>query len=589
MAFLLIFIIAILLVVVVALLTRRHRKSPLDSKDQAREIQTDQVVGVWSPDENHIGTDISVSSSGGHSGSLQIEDVPKREAIAIANEEVQGTTCKGEVILPDLQSHSSEPEVNEFNQLTSKTTIQNPDNNVRSQEESNKESEESGLQKNHAKGEQIINATQPEGSIIDGPGLPNAPIGYYPQYGPDSVPLTDHYPVVELPVAASVAIGTRIGRPGPRGVSERNFYNVLKAHFGRKILIEHRVELHGARHDYEPDIILHIPEKNLRIDIEVDEPYSGVSRKPMHWMGSYDDDRDVFFSNNGWIVVRFAEEQVVKQPESCAAFLAGIIDTLLNSQLRASIGDRPSLTPVGRWSREEAIEMANANYREGYLCIEFATNVDEELYEEIEYEKGVVRDNNRDVNAELISRNTGLTELLDIHIQLLNDINECIGTELYILFRTQGRIKLLKPKNIKYQRARIYVEGYEEIDQREDKVEIRQIEKGWAQVSDVMERAGTCHDIDKLKIDFGYAIEHQRIVQISYTSFGNESTMRSLSMIQPIERTGEEYIRAYCHLRSAGRTFRLDRIQSYRVLALQRPWEVVEGSDNQRIIAPLEW
>ena len=108
---------------------------------------------------------------------------------------------------------------------------------------------------------------------------------------------------------------------------------------------------------YTPDVILHVPNLNLWIDIEVDEPWFLTDfrqREPIHYIGK-DDYRDKKFVSANWVVFRFAEEQVSNQPHSCAKEIARFLE-LFNIEAISYFQDVPDLTPVKRWKYEEALQ-----------------------------------------------------------------------------------------------------------------------------------------------------------------------------------------------------------------------------------------
>ncbi len=78
--------------------------------------------------------------------------------------------------------------------------------------------------------------------------------------------------------------------------------------------------------------------------------------------------RDDFFVDCLWIVIRFSEEQVVRYPESCCKEVAKVIFKLTgNLSVLSSLKDENDLKPIQRWTEEEAIIMADNNYRDNYL------------------------------------------------------------------------------------------------------------------------------------------------------------------------------------------------------------------------------
>ncbi|PSB14133.1 hypothetical protein C7B65_26755 [Phormidesmis priestleyi ULC007] len=109
---------------------------------------------------------------------------------------------------------------------------------------------------------------------------------------------------------------------------------------------------------FTPDVILHIPSLNLWIDIEVDEPWflsDSGQKEPIHYIGK-DDYRDQQFYDARWIVIRFAEEQIAKQPASCAKEVAKLL-SLFNVDASQLFQTTPDLKPVERWNYETALEM----------------------------------------------------------------------------------------------------------------------------------------------------------------------------------------------------------------------------------------
>lgn len=128
-------------------------------------------------------------------------------------------------------------------------------------------------------------------------------------------------------------------------------------------------------HSYIPDFIYIDPITGFYIDIELDEPYVYDTGEPTHYQG-YDDKRNQFFFNNGWAIIRFSEEQIIKYPDSCCKALAEAVayirsdDTVLEPFLKIS-----DLSLIRHWGQNEAIKMAQDNYRDTYLIKENIKNV----------------------------------------------------------------------------------------------------------------------------------------------------------------------------------------------------------------------
>ena len=164
-------------------------------------------------------------------------------------------------------------------------------------------------------------------------------------------------------------------RISKKGVSERLLFNRLKDIYGDKITnkIILTVKYSGIygldKYDLLPDIVYYDPNKNMLIDIEIDEPYDLVSLTPIHYKSedetpTHDEWRDNLFVSCNWFVVRFAEEQVVKELDNCIIYLNGLINTVKGSY---NFHWHKSVTPIKRWNYNEAYFMANNNYRNKYL------------------------------------------------------------------------------------------------------------------------------------------------------------------------------------------------------------------------------
>ena len=91
--------------------------------------------------------------------------------------------------------------------------------------------------------------------------------------------------------------------------------------------------------------------------------------KPLHSVGE-DDQRDNFFVNRGWIVIRFAEIQVQTDPPACCRFIAEVIKGVWPDYSIPSALDTVTLPDfVDQWSVQEAEQWARDKYREHYLDI----------------------------------------------------------------------------------------------------------------------------------------------------------------------------------------------------------------------------
>ncbi|MDJ0367442.1 hypothetical protein QMK33_20020 [Hymenobacter sp. H14-R3] len=180
--------------------------------------------------------------------------------------------------------------------------------------------------------------------------------------------------------------------------SEHNYYAPLpiktaggpvvpKGEFGVKILRQYVLPNSGTERPFMPDFILSIASTKQNVVIEIDEPYVGSDGTPIHCIDSKDDYRDKYFLNNGWIVIRFAEEQIIKHSFECCWFIA---DTLLRNTSSSEVvsihnemisyWDEIVLTKIPQWTTEQANKMAFARYRNAYLPNQLSARIREEEY-----------------------------------------------------------------------------------------------------------------------------------------------------------------------------------------------------------------
>ncbi|NVO21230.1 MAG: hypothetical protein HXX13_16125 [Bacteroidetes bacterium] len=139
-----------------------------------------------------------------------------------------------------------------------------------------------------------------------------------------------------------------------------------------EILENINLSIKNRDYSYRPDLALFWQKYNLCIDIEIDEPYDIVTRKPIHYKGSQDYLRNLYFVNQGWVVIRFSEELVYLNREDCVKYIASILKKITDVSLFDSLIEdfHPEFVP--RWSYEQAEGYASDNYREKYLNIDSA-------------------------------------------------------------------------------------------------------------------------------------------------------------------------------------------------------------------------
>jgi hypothetical protein len=180
------------------------------------------------------------------------------------------------------------------------------------------------------------------------------------------------YPVVKMPKQNSNLKLSRLGRSNQKGYKENDFYNQIKSKI-TEISIENNVHMVIPNYNkpYEPDIVLYDKKLNLYIDIEIDEPYDGYYRYPTHCTNpeeeiKQDDIRDLFFTESGWVVIRFTEKQVHSQANECIYYIQNVLNSIYNRNFSTDV----KCEREKQWDYNQCIQWQKIYYREKYLGIE---------------------------------------------------------------------------------------------------------------------------------------------------------------------------------------------------------------------------
>jgi len=209
----------------------------------------------------------------------------------------------------------------------------------------------------------IISSPEPSASV------PKR-IGYLPN---DKFEQTEpyKYAVVKMPQKNSLIKFPRKGRSDKKGYKEDDFFVHLNKHF--KIFFDvlndrHIPNVNGR--PYEPDFVLSNEKenKNIFINIEIDEPYDGWLRTPTHCVNE-NNLRDEFFTKRGWIVIRFAEKQIHLEPQKCCSYIAKVIHSI-DSTFNSDLLNETNLNEITQWDNLQANKWASQRYREEYLGID---------------------------------------------------------------------------------------------------------------------------------------------------------------------------------------------------------------------------
>jgi len=180
------------------------------------------------------------------------------------------------------------------------------------------------------------------------------------------------YPVVKMPKPNSSVKLPRAGRTNQKGFKENDFFNQIKLQFSDIELTNNvHMVIPNYNKPYEPDIVLFDKNLNLYFDIEIDEPYDGYFRYPTHCINleeevKQDNIRDLFFTESGWVVIRFTEKQVHCQANECIDYIKNVLNSIYN---RAFLTDA-KCERENQWDYNQCIQWQKIFYREKYLGID---------------------------------------------------------------------------------------------------------------------------------------------------------------------------------------------------------------------------
>lgn len=178
------------------------------------------------------------------------------------------------------------------------------------------------------------------------------------------------YVVTKFPSSGSIVWPYRQKQIARRGYKEKSFEEIIKSFLEQQIAVYGDVYLllqDGCR-PYEPDIALVDKKSSIRIDIEIDEPYAGLEKIPIHYIGCNDDLRDINLINVGWIVVRFTEKQVHNSSIKCVAYIARLLHHINSNFVVPKNLESVENPPLEkRWTQIESQNLAGKKYRESYL------------------------------------------------------------------------------------------------------------------------------------------------------------------------------------------------------------------------------
>lgn len=146
---------------------------------------------------------------------------------------------------------------------------------------------------------------------------------------------------------------------GPqKGFSEDALFYILMKHIPKQTFIDGKVG------NFYPDIIVKTS-NDICIDIEIDEPYEYKDRKEIHYIGCGDKERDRFFCDNNWFVVRFSEYQIINHATKCVDIILLLKELIEFGDCKSDLLEtKVSDISMSFWTKEEARVMAIEKFRD---------------------------------------------------------------------------------------------------------------------------------------------------------------------------------------------------------------------------------
>jgi hypothetical protein len=154
-----------------------------------------------------------------------------------------------------------------------------------------------------------------------------------------------------------------------RGRSEIFFLTKLYDVFKTQVQVDVIPDI--GKNPFQPDIVLICNETGYHIDIEIDEPYSVDNGKPIHHDRSNDEERNRFFLDLNWAVIRFSEKQIIENKDECIELIQNVLFAIRNKKSTF----QNNVPRSKKWSYEEALIMSNSNYRNNYLPNNMKINI----------------------------------------------------------------------------------------------------------------------------------------------------------------------------------------------------------------------
>jgi len=178
------------------------------------------------------------------------------------------------------------------------------------------------------------------------------------------------YPICIIPKKGTIVRSHRFDRFMPSNA----VFSTFKYEVGRLLSEDYlvsgdvRINTGGVNRPFDLDLaLIHRKDDRIRINIQVDEPYSLFSREARHCVGE-DSLRDAYFLDRGWAVLRFSEIQIHQNEQACLNFICEFLNKIDdNFDLAPSFLNDSPIIEEPMWDLVQAQKWEKVSYRESYL------------------------------------------------------------------------------------------------------------------------------------------------------------------------------------------------------------------------------
>lgn len=218
----------------------------------------------------------------------------------------------------------------------------------------------------------VYNSTANQKPVVEGLPTLNYSKEIFVEYDASQKESTSlYYPFVKVPKRGTAIKYPVKGKSCRRGIVESSFVKDFLDNYFKGLIFDNLTVFIGST-PFEPDIaFIDVNHKNLFIDIEIDEPYDGIDRKPIHYVengNTIDERRNKNFTDRGWMVIRFSERQIKEDPVGCCRFIYEIYNYITGIS-DPNLQSIPVISKEKMWTKAEADQMAKDRIREKYLGI----------------------------------------------------------------------------------------------------------------------------------------------------------------------------------------------------------------------------